>query len=65
DYVQQLRTRIEALDDAQVQAAARAVVRPAHYTWVVVGDLGKIEQPIRALNLGEVQVIDSEGAIVR
>lgn len=65
DYVRQLRTRIEALDDAQVQAAARAVVQPAHYTWVVVGDLGKIEQPIRALNLGEVQVIDSEGAIVR
>ncbi len=65
DYVQTLRKRIEALNDAQVQTAARAVVQPAHYTWVVVGDLRKIEQPIRALNLGEVRVIDSEGAILR
>ncbi len=65
DYVQRLRPRLEALTDAQVQAAARAVVRPQRYTWVVVGDLSKVEQPVRALGLGEVHVIDSDGRLLR
>jgi len=30
-------------------------------TWVVVGDLKKIEAPMRALGLGEVTVIDADG----
>jgi hypothetical protein len=34
-------------------------------TWVIVGDLSKIEAPVRALNLGEVQVIDADGNPVK
>ena len=34
-------------------------------TWVIVGDLAKIEQPIRALSLGEVQVLDADGNRLR
>ena len=30
-----------------------------------VGDLGKIEAPVRALKLGDVQVIDADGKAVR
>lgn len=30
-------------------------------TWVIVGDLSKIEAPVRALRLGEVTVIDTDG----
>ena len=30
-------------------------------TWVIVGDLAKIEPGVRALNLGEVQVVDADG----
>ncbi|WP_449446676.1 M16 family metallopeptidase [Thermomonas brevis] len=30
-------------------------------TWVIVGDLSKTEAPIRALNLGEVTVLDADG----
>ena len=29
--------------------------------WVVVGDLSKTEAPVRALNLGEVIVLDADG----
>ncbi|MNR34378.1 hypothetical protein D3C85_1521470 [compost metagenome] len=41
--------------------AARAIVGDGPTTWVVVGDRAAIEPKIRALNLGEVQVVDTEG----
>ena len=61
DYVQTLKSRIEAQSDKAVQAAAEEVIKPQQLTWVIVGDLGKIEAPIRALNLGPVQVLDADG----
>ncbi len=61
DYVQTLKGRIEAQTHAGVNAAAREVVHPDKLTWVIVGDLAKIEQPVRALKLGEVHVIDADG----
>jgi predicted Zn-dependent peptidase len=65
DYVQTLKPRIEAQTDAAVQAAAKEIVRPDALTWVVVGDLSKIEAGVRALKLGEVKVIDADGKVVR
>ena len=65
DYVQTLKGRIEAQKDADVEAAAREVIHPDHLTWVIVGDLSKIEAPVRALNLGEVHVIDADGNSVK
>jgi zinc protease len=65
DYVQTLKPRIEAQTDAAVQAAAKEVIRPDALTWIVVGDLKKIEQPIRDLKIGEVKVIDTDSKIVR
>ncbi len=65
DYVQTLKPRIEAQTDAAVQAAAREIVRPDALTWIVVGDLKKIEQPIRALKIGVVEVINADGKRVR
>lgn len=60
DYVFQRRAEIEAMTPEQVNAAA-AGLDPSALTWVVVGDLSQIEQPIRALGLGEVSVIDADG----
>jgi hypothetical protein len=37
------------------------LIHPDVLTWVVVGDLTKIEAKVRALNLGEVTVIDTDG----
>ena len=50
---------------ASNEAAANEVVRPDHLTWVIVGDLKKIEAPVRALNLGKVQVLDADGKPVK
>ncbi len=61
DYVQTLKARIQAQTDASVQAAAEEIIHPDQLTWVVVGDLGKIEAPIRALKLGQVRVLDADG----
>ena len=60
DYVAQRRAKIEGLTPAVVQAAA-GTLKPESLTWVVVGDLKKIEAGVRALNIGDVQVIDADG----
>ena len=65
DYAATLKADIEAQKDADIAAAAREVIRPDAYTWVVVGDLSKIEAPVRALGLGEVKVLDADGKVVR
>jgi predicted Zn-dependent peptidase len=61
DYVQTLKSRIDAQTDASVQAAAKEIIHPDQLTWVIVGDLGKIEAPIRALKLGKLEVLDADG----
>ncbi|HEU0277531.1 MAG TPA: pitrilysin family protein [Rhodanobacteraceae bacterium] len=65
DYVQTLKARIEGQTDAAIEAAAKEVIRPDKLTWVIVGDLTKIEAPVRALNLGEIHVIDADGNPVK
>lgn len=60
DYVFTRKAAIEAMTPAQVAQAAKGI-NPDALVWVVVGDLKQIEAPIRALNLGTVQVIDGEG----
>ncbi|WP_027081203.1 M16 family metallopeptidase [Luteimonas mephitis] len=60
DYVFKRKAEVESLTPAQVQAAA-GTIDPKALTWVVVGDLAKIEQPVRALGLGEVSIVDADG----
>lgn len=54
-YVQ----RMLALTPEQITEASRTLYDPSSLTWVVVGDLAKIEAEVRALDLGEVQVLDA------
>ncbi|WP_217910614.1 M16 family metallopeptidase [Paraburkholderia youngii] len=65
DYVQTLEQRIEAVSVSSAQAAIDEIVKPRALTWVIVGDLKKIEQPVRELGLGKVHVLDAEGRLVR
>jgi len=58
DYVQTLKTRLELQDPDEIRALARELIKPDQLTWVVVGDLAKIERP---LALGEVRILDSDG----
>jgi predicted Zn-dependent peptidase len=60
DYVQTLRARIEGTTDEQVRAAA-GILDPDALTWVIVGDLKQIEAPVRALELGPVTLLDTNG----
>jgi predicted Zn-dependent peptidase len=64
DYVQTLKARTEALADAEVVQAS-AQVRPQAQTWVVVGDLSKIEQPLRKAMGEDITVIDADGNVLR
>jgi len=65
DYVQTLKSRLEGITPAAAEAAIKEIVKPDAMTWVIVGDLKKIEAPVRALKLGEVQVIDADGNPVK
>lgn len=64
DYVFKRKAEIEAMTPAQVAEAAKTL-DPSKLTWVVVGDLKQTEAPVRALNLGEVVVIDADGKPVQ
>ena len=63
DYVFKRKAEVESLTPAQVAAAAKTI-DPNALTWVVVGDLKQIEQPVRALNVGEVSIVDADGQAV-
>jgi len=55
DYLERLAARYQALTPGELSAAAR-VIDPARMTWVIVGDRARVEAPLRALNLGAVEV---------
>jgi zinc protease len=58
-------SEVNAITPAQLQSAAKALVRPEALTWVIVGDLEKIEAGVRKLDLGEVKVLDPDGKVLR
>jgi predicted Zn-dependent peptidase len=65
DYVRTLKARLDSQTEAGVRQAAAQAFRPDALTWVIVGDLAKIEAPIRQLELGAVQVLDADGKVLR
>ena len=65
DYVATLKGKVEGVDLAAAQAALDGVLKTQAPTLVIVGDLAKIEAPVRALGIGEVQVIDADGNPLR
>jgi zinc protease len=64
DHVLREQDRIEAMTVEQVHAASTMLDVDA-LTWVIVGDLAKIEAPVRQLGLGEVTVLDADGRPLR
>jgi len=65
DYITSLPSRYAALRPETITAAANADLHPDAMTWVVVGDLAKIEVPIRALGWPGVEIWDAEGRRLR
>ena len=65
DYAEDTAARVEAVTVDGVNRRAREVIRPDELTWVVVGDLAVIEDGIRALGYGPVEVWDGFGKRIR
>jgi zinc protease len=65
DYYGSYRERLGAVTAADVANVGRARVNPGALVVVVAGDLAQIEAPIRALNLGDVEVWTPAGERVR
>ena len=65
DFYTTYRERLSAVTPADVQRVATAKLTPNNLVVVVAGDLSKIEAPIRARNLGTVEVWDPNGVKVR
>jgi predicted Zn-dependent peptidase len=61
NYVELRLAEVKALTPASVQPVAAQYFQPQALTWLIVGDLKKIEAGVSALKLGEVTVIDAEG----
>ena len=65
NYYNTYLERVSAVTPADVSRVGGSVLKPGALTVVVAGDLSKIEAPIRALNLGNVEVVDASGAKIR
>ena len=65
DYAASAGERIDAVSTGGVVARAKSVIDTDRLTWVVVGDLDAIEDEVRALNFGPVEVWDAFGNRVR
>jgi zinc protease len=65
DYYQTYPGKVEHLSVADVDHAAVEAVHPNQVVWMIVGDRAKIEKPLRDLNLGPIEFIDSNGNIIK
>jgi len=64
DYFDTYASKVRSLRTGDIQDVAKTVLHPDHLVWIVVGDRAKVEAGIRALNLGELHLIDADGAPV-
>jgi zinc protease len=64
DWPVERARQVQNMTLTKVNGAAKTI-RPEALTWVIVGDLSKIEKGVRGLNLGDVKVLDADGKTVR
>jgi len=65
DYAETTAARVGAVTLDGVNERARSIIRPDELTWVIVGDLSEIEDKVRSLNYGPVEVWDGFGNKLR
>ena len=61
DYFNTFTQKAMSLTPESANEIAKKFILPDHLVWVVVGDMNKVEQGIRELNLGEIHKIDADG----
>ncbi len=64
DFWDTYADRVRGLTAAEIRQAAVDIVQPNALMWVVVGDRAKIEANIRALEFGEVLLLDADGNVL-
>ena len=57
DFLDNLPKKYRSMTIDDINAAAETYIDPSIWTWVIVGDLSKIEQGIRELDLGEIEIL--------
>jgi len=65
DYYDSYAAKVKSLRTADIQDAAKTALHPDNLIWIVVGDRAKVESGVRALNIGELHVIDADGNAVK
>jgi zinc protease len=65
DYYRDFPAKVDAVDAAAVQRMAEEHLDPEHMVIVAVGDRAKIEPGLKKLDIGEIEVRDSEGNPVK
>lgn len=64
DYYSKLPGSIDAVTADQAQAAAQKHVLPEKIVVLAIGDRSKIEEQMKKLNLGKVEIRDTEGKVL-
>ena len=64
DYVTTLGDRYAKISVADIQRVASETFHQDKLTWLVVGDREQIEDKIRALDFGPVEIRDSDGNVL-
>ena len=65
DYYASLPDRINAVTAEKAQAVAQKYILPEKMIVLAVGDRAKIEEELKKLNLGKLEIRDTEGKIVQ
>ena len=61
NYYNTFTQTVLSMTPEQANALAARTIVPGKLTWMVVGDMSKVEAGVRELNLGEVRKIDADG----
>ena len=65
DYFSRFPDAVDAVNPEQAQATAQKYIHPEKIAVVAVGDRSKIEDEMKKLNLGKIEIRDPEGKIVQ
>ena len=64
DYWNKYADLVSAVSVEETNTTARTELKPDQLIWIVVGDLGEIESEVRALDLGELALMDADGRLL-
>ena len=64
DYWNSYADLVSAVSVEETNITARTELKPDQLIWIVVGDLSEIESEVRALGLGELDLMDADGRLL-